>query len=822
MQEVATEGQSRFANRESVTRWLQRGWPALVLATMVLMVFWPVLFSHYTLYPADNLHELFLPFATHRSGIQVQTTAHIDYVDYYYPIRAYLWASLREGNLPLWNPYVRGGFPQLASQGSLVTLDPFNLLFLMFDLPQALAWRSALQVLFCGLFMYLYLRGLGLHRFAAWAGAVGLAFNSMFWANTFDWSLGSVVWWPLVLWLLHRALERQRLACALVAGLVFGVGLLASPLQPAVFFAFVVVVLPGLRYLLVDRGSLSFKAFATPAILTVVIGLMIASVQLLPAAELVLVSDRHGNELRSPLQATLTIPAFITFIFPNLAGRFKETMRITSLWDGGSHFQGYAGIMLFAFAALTVFAVRDRIKRAYLLAAIFVLISIFTPIRAYLYDRFLIVYIFCLCVLAAVGADRLLRGSLDRERARRMVMGLVAVFGLVLVGLITVNLVHSLWPKAIDNLAQQRISRKLAEGHPYGYNVPLYQQKLDNLWANYSLFSPTMYLPLALGFAGLGLLYGLLRDKLNTTRFRIAAVVLISIDLASATLFQNAFVDLQRNPLFPPHPLIEQIRSDRSLFRVGSMRRARDQEPPILNGMMWTAYQLQSPTGNDSLDFLGINHIGFTQDAWTEVTSAVEPDILDLLNIKYLFVNQKHDLPEPRFRLVAAGDGLHVYENTTVMPRAFFVTESVVQLDRKRATKLLHDPAFDWRRSVILEEMPQMPVSNVRDGESVVRVSAYQAQEVTVEVDTTSPGFLVLSDNYYRGWKATVDGKAARILRVNVVMRAVQLEPGRHEVRFYFDPLSFRLGLALSLGGGLSTLLALVFIAGRLGRRYWQ
>jgi uncharacterized membrane protein YfhO len=71
--------------------------------------------------------------------------------------------------------------------------------------------------------------------------------------------------------------------------------------------------------------------------------------------------------------------------------------------------------------------------------------------------------------------------------------------------------------------------------------------------------------------------------------------------------------------------------------------------------------------------------------------------------------------------------------------------------------------------------------------------------EVEVEVATSAPAVLVLSENYYPGWRAAVDGRAAELLRVDYNLRGVVVSPGRHEVSFRYRPRSVLWGALVSL-----------------------
>ena len=81
-----------------------------------------------------------------------------------------------------------------------------------------------------------------------------------------------------------------------------------------------------------------------------------------------------------------------------------------------------------------------------------------------------------------------------------------------------------------------------------------------------------------------------------------------------------------------------------------------------------------------------------------------------------------------------------------------------------------------------------------------VKVVSYQPQQVDLQVSLSSPGLLVLADTYFPGWTATIDGELTKLLRADFGMRAMQIPAGNHAVRFSFAPLTFRVGLFVTLG----------------------
>ena len=120
-------------------------------------------------------------------------------------------------------------------------------------------------------------------------------------------------------------------------------------------------------------------------------------------------------------------------------------------------------------------------------------------------------------------------------------------------------------------------------------------------------------------------------------------------------------------------------------------------------------------------------------------------------------------------------------------------------------------PAFRPRSAIVTEE-PIAGLAAARAGAAgplpgEARISNYEDERVEVRTRTTRPGLLVLTDSFYPGWKATVDGRDAKIHRVDYLIRGVQLPAGTHTVRFRYEPESWRVGW-------ITSALALVIILG--------
>ncbi|MHB1356462.1 MAG: YfhO family protein [Anaerolineae bacterium] len=157
-----------------------------------------------------------------------------------------------------------------------------------------------------------------------------------------------------------------------------------------------------------------------------------------------------------------------------------------------------------------------------------------------------------------------------------------------------------------------------------------------------------------------------------------------------------------------------------------------------------------------------------------------------------------------------------VAERLAALPRAYIVYAAETITDDALVTARLLHTDFDLRNTAVSSDNLPLPSVSALPA-TPAQITAYTSTAVTIQAHARQDGLLVLSDQYYPGWRAFVDGKSAEIVRVNQIMRGVLLPAGEHQVVFRFQPDSLRLGVWLSLVG----LLLCIGLCG-LGRRLDQ
>lgn len=228
----------------------------------------------------------------------------------------------------------------------------------------------------------------------------------------------------------------------------------------------------------------------------------------------------------------------------------------------------------------------------------------------------------------------------------------------------------------------------------------------------------------------------------------------------------------------------------------------------------------------------------------------------DLLSMKYL-VTQEY-LNDPDYLLVYDKE-IRIYENRRAFPRAWLVPSYEIYADRYEVLLRLSSPDFDPYQTAILEKqpvkaegnrtrygmIPQVPgnqgdkviftamnalqrwmvteipedtplldISPSNGGE--VAIVSYSPGQIRYRVRTDSNQLLVLSEIFYPGWKARIDGRPTDIYRANYALMAIPVEAGEHKIELSFDPDSYTYARWISLGALLLAVVLVVIVFCRL------
>ena len=161
-----------------------------------------------------------------------------------------------------------------------------------------------------------------------------------------------------------------------------------------------------------------------------------------------------------------------------------------------------------------------------------------------------------------------------------------------------------------------------------------------------------------------------------------------------------------------------------------------------------------------------------------------------------------------KFKLIEKRPNYSLFENLAVFPRAFIVHNASFENDDEKILNALEDPSNDWRSSIII--YGEGKAVAFPEGRSEANITKYDYDYVKIDAFTEHPGFLVLSDAYYPGWNAYVNGSRVDIFRANYAFRAVKTPSGKSVVEFRYEPMSLFIGTVMT---SISVIIIIIIIS---------
>jgi hypothetical protein len=734
-----------------------------------------------------------------------------------YAFREFAASTLRAtGHFPLWNPYLFGGMPYIAAMHGDIFYPTF-LLRMVMPTDIAMTWGFIIHLFLSGLFTFGFLRAIGYSFYGSLIGGIAYMMSGQiasYVSPGHDGKLFVSALFPLALWILHRGIRGGKNwswgAFALIIGLC-----VLSP-HPQL-----------LQYTLLACGAYAlFLAFATldgvtlpravaikrlaAALASVIVGLAIGAVQFLPVREYVAWSPRAGGlaDYSVATSYAWNPEELFNVYLPQFSGM------LNNYWGRNTiHLHSdYVGVVVLVLAGAAFIGLRGDPRRKHIIFwSVALLVSLLwslgssTPfyhipyaiIPGTKYFRapatIFFVGTLAIALLASAGAERFLQ----RRVSRKYLIG-----WLIAAGVITLLASFGGLTSVAESLVEERFfDRVLANKGDLFIGA----------WRSFFFVA----LVVALGLA-------VLREKLSGRAAAWALGALLAVDLWTIERIYWMFSP-PAEVIYASDPIIEMIKSEAQPIRVLPFQLAQSAEPdPFLTGDALMTHRIRNVLGYHG-NQLGRYHAApgeSTNDLTGTNTGGdrlLSPNVLALTNTKYLLTN----IPElsfiPNTTLVkgpvrnASGDTVYLYRLNAENPYSW-VTPVAVKAPDDQVLATVLNPRFDVRRAALFDTSANVAVSEgvqtlpppLAMGTSV---SHYEPGKVIIDLSAPAPhgSSLVVSENYYPGWKATVDGKPARIGRADYTLIGVELPQGVRSIELNFTSPSYERGktitwIAIALG----------------------
>jgi hypothetical protein len=660
------------------------------------------------------------------------------------------------GAVPEWDPYIFGGLPFVAAPHG-ATFHPIALL--RFLLPTDLAINASffLHLTLAGFFTFLFLRGFGLSWVAAVAGGIAYQLTGQVASLVYSGQDGAIILsglLPLALWALTRWIRDGRVSGAALLSISVGLAILGSQMQMAFYLmlaAFVFALY--LAFLDPDRPARRVALLRLAGALgAVLLGVATAAVQVLPSLQYSAFALPGG---RRPMSLAMPPEEWINTVLPQFSG-------LKGLYSGQrlfKHHTEYVGVCALILATIGVTQTsRSRLRWAFVALA-----GLFLPFAFY-------IVAFATAVWVAFGVER----GLQREQPLR---GLVA--WLIALGIVLLFGVTGAW----SNLA-----RAFAD-----------PGKFQNIAANRDALLLGTLRVVVFGAATLGLLWAWGQGRVRALPFAVLLVGLLGLDLY--TIDRQFFVFSPRaRQLFAADTVIERLRSTPLPYRVW------DPAPGgTYGGAILMSYGIPQVLGRHGAELAAYDELLGGKDDWRNLA---HPELWRLLAIRYIILGDSVHIPG-YYRVLgpvpnAFGVRTYLYEADSAPPYVRVVPAGAKE-EAYRIIPTLVDPRLDYDRVVLFT--PDQPVDPVRvdsmppPSPARAHVAAWEPGRMTITLDPAppAPSYVLVAENWYLDWHATVDGAGAPVLRGDQTFITVPVPAGAQRVELEFRSSRYRAGRTISL-----------------------
>lgn len=815
----------------------------------------PILYGIVTLF-------LFREFVFSRDMLYGSDTLALGYM-----AREFYANAVSGGGFPLWNPIILGGTPFLESlAGGDSLYPPSALLLFLLDPYRALGWKLVLHVFLAGIFMYGWIRRLGLSK--ASALLAGLAYGLAPFMVTLvlggqDGKIFVIALTPLLFWVTESYLVRGCMRSIALVSLVVAAVMLTTHFQMAYFLFGGVGAYVAFRTVSIwrageagagheaegvgeGRGSEEFEApaarngasrarrvavtrFAT-FVAAAVLGAGVAAVQFLPAASYVMDHSRRTATTTEASPEASRAYASSWSLHPEeiLALAVPEFVGVSTAnaeWARGTYwgrnsFKGnheYVGLVVLLLAGVSFFGGARRSLRFFLVGlggvALLFGLGSHTPVWRLFYE-----------VVPGIGLFR----------APSLAIFLFGFAAMTLMAFGVERLLDLEGSGSEADWARPGRFLWIASGVVLLGFVLAVSGALNGFWtwavyrdipdqaavilANAAPFIERGFMiAVILATATAGVAWGLRTARFAALGAVVALGLLISFDLGRVDV---PFIQTQDFGAFrAPDPNIDLLldrQREEDPFRVFSLRGLNGQD--VRPGM----FGLELAGGHHPNDLARYRELIGMAGSGAPVNLLTSANVLRILNVRYVLWPDQLGAPADQEGLPAdITDNLTRLSSTTIqgrpyesvyefkdLPRARLVADAVILPDDQVVAHILSGD-FDPARQVVLTE--PFPIE-LTGGEVVGHVEWVERNnnDMTLRVSADRPAVLVVADNWFPAWKARVGDREVPVLRANHSLRAVPITAGDHVVEFYYESDQLRWSLRL-------TLLSLVVVAVLLG-----
>jgi uncharacterized membrane protein YfhO len=672
----------------------------------------------------------------------------IDIKEYYLWNILFVKKQFISGNIPLWNPHYYSGHPFIANPQTFV-FYPAILLFVFLPLNWALNIDVLVHLFIAALGIFYLVKLITKSKPAGIISSICFCLSSYVIDNIYAGAITMVhaaAFIPWIFYSLEKLLQSHNKKYLLLCALLFGLQILSGHPQYN-FYIGLFLFIYFLINILVLKKKFIQKIWSSYSLYFIIIAILtfgIAAIQILPSIEFMNLCNRAENSYDFATFMSLPIANLITLIVPK-----PDTILVDVNWE----YSIYFGV--FSIILVLIGLIQPQFYRYKLLFGTILIISIIisfgnnTPLYKLLYyiipglsvfripSRALLIFSFSASIIIGFGVHYLIEYKLKRK---------LFIFSIIFVSFLIIALFF--FTNRID---------------------------LD-------LSDPKFYIPSILLLCSV-IVLTLFHFVGNKSFLFLAIISLLFIDLYINNHSQIPQLNIKE--LIKKRNYEKVFEDEKNLIRVSL---PFDTQRGVLfnycniNGYMPIVLDDYFSFVHKMADCQIDKHMQHTLNSAIYESDKIFSS--KILNVGY-----------------AVSNGQLIGSNN-VMPRAILATNYIVEPNIEKHIDIIKNQDFDPTSTVILSQKPDndfVQKNDSENGEYRVEITKYEANRIEMQTNANSNTFLVLSELYYPGWEATIDGNEIEIQKADYLLRTIPVEKGNHTIVFKYNPWTFKLGAIISI-----------------------
>lgn len=810
---------------------------ALLFFLVLVLFFANPIFNGLSLVPAEILYHIdniYKGSLTSQVEKLPDNSLLFDLVFQMYPWQNFTHQAFKSGFIPLWNPYNLTGLPFLANdQSSIFELTKLVSHLFKIHVKDLMLFSEFFTLFLAGFFTYLFIRNLKISTL----GSLVSGFTFMFSGPLIVW-LGypltsTVIWLPLLLFCVDKVIKKTSSLWIGIFALAIGFQFFGGNPEISWFILFVTAIYALFHLYQYSPHKTKYRTIFKNAgflVIALILGLAIASIQLIPTLEFLKQSEalsvgRGGvagynffdaiiqgewNGWHNFKDVKHSLENFVILIYPDFFGNPV----LKQYWGFSNYNESalYIGIMPLIFVLISLISIFRKYKKrgeiifwtaiSFVSLGIFISLPIFRLV-AYLpvfnftaIGRLRFIFVFGLAILAGYGMDYFLKWRKSGSSMKKLIVFNVLYLGITL----SIFLAVWLWKK----FALQYVNQ--------------------NMWSSEKMFLLLIFILVNIALSLL------LFSKHNSLKYSVGECLIILIIIGELFYYgYNYHPAIPHNFVYPKIPEIQFLQSNIENYRLTSYKESLENFSSSLLPNGSAIWKLQDIRGYEIIKVKRYEaferHFGGLDNRF--VYKFFDPKIFNILGVKY-FIQGKDDLENAKLASIKSLSLIHtnklnIYENKEVMPRAFVVFNIHPVENYQQALNIFTSESFKPEMTALIETKNiKNLLSHYNNHPSIpyqsTQIINYTPNKIEIVTDARMDGYLVLTDSYYQGWQAYIDGQEVKIYPTDIAFRGLFVPSGKHEIIFKYRPISFYYSIYISMVALFIALFLILF--NRLFNKY--